>query len=334
MLHIRDGTTFLPVDAAQVYDYALLEDATYSAQSTITVSSTVAVKYGDIVYLDDVGYLGIARGISDVGTDCISITADQALGIIDRELLRPAQSILDTAKTQGIEAFIAGRIAAEFTGNQDVLRRKAYLTAEAKSATKRTLWDLDLAYTLPDVVRKAWQSYGIRTIFSATNTGIGVTITTATGNLRIIDLSQPNIKVISDYRQDSTVGVVVCYCTENGASSTWYLLQDGTVTDTYTDAGRVSGVTTVVEASTEADITDAVAGALANNEYSQEIEIRAEPEALALEMYDRARVRTQSGEVLETYVSAIQRNMGQTAITYTLGNVRKKISIQVKRKER
>ena len=113
-------------------------------------------------------------------------------------------------------------------------------------------------------------------------------------------------------------GKVTTIAEDTGARRDWYLLKDGTITNTYTDENRWMG-REVLSVSEAANAAQEVKNKFTENSDSHLIEFACGKD---YEFHDNLTIRTKEGRVLNSYISAIRKSSERTKTVYKSGELR------------
>ena len=126
-------------------------------------------------------------------------------------------------------------------------------------------------------------------------------------------------EILEESFAHEAIGKITTIAEDAGARQDWYLLTDGTVTNTYTDENRVDGTWEILNVSEAANAAEEVKNKFAENSDSHLIEFACNKDYA---FYDDLIVRTKEGQVLTSYISAIRRSSDRNKNVYKSGELR------------
>ena len=126
-------------------------------------------------------------------------------------------------------------------------------------------------------------------------------------------------EILEESFAHEAIGKITTVAEDTGARRDWYLLKDGTITNTYTDENRVDGTWEVLSVSEAANAAQEVKNKFTENSDSHLIEFACGKD---YEFYDNLTIRTKEGRVLNSYISAIRKSSERTKTVYKSGDLR------------
>ena len=203
----------------------------------------------------------------------------------------------------------------------DAVYATPFLTVVASTST--------VGSALPDVENGVWnvksylskvrRLYNIHTSYSVVNGGLVMRIYHRDRQTHKIFLDLSDYEILEESFAHEAIGKITTIAEDAGARQDWYLLTDGTVTNTYTDENRVDGTWEILNVSEAANAAEEVKNKFAENSDSHLIEFACNKDYA---FYDDLIVRTKEGQVLTSYISAIRRSSDRNKNVYKSGELR------------
>lgn len=284
------------------YDIAL--DSVYDDTSTITVLTELSGVEGDFLYFD--GWLGLISKIQpDKGQT--TITCSNILNAFTRSLVN------DTGTY--IEAFIKSKLENEYRNLTDTMYDMPYLSVSTTSSTAFIPPDLDNnnLWNLKAYIAKVRRLASVFCTFKVSGNTLTVEIGVKTIPTRKVDFNDRTHRLESESYSKTSIAKVTAI-TET-TTTDYYLHSDGTY-DTV-NADRVDG-DWVVLPTTDANAATTVADTFARSAYSHLITFYSDR---TFNFYDRLQIRTESGRVLNSYISRVRKS-ARNGVLYKSGELR------------
>ncbi len=211
-----------------------------------------------------------------------------------------------------IEEFICDQIQTQYIECTDALYALPFMQAEKLTHTPAALSPdgEDGVYSLKGTIAKARRLHNIFVEFKILKDTLLVQIQKKPVVTHTIDLADRSFEILEETYSADRVGKITAKAEDTGAVFDWYLLPDGSTTNTYDTQNRVDGDWMVLSIPREEDVSGRVADLFAKNTYSHLIEFRLPDAKMQYGFYDRLRIRTRSGALLSSYVSAIRKMPG------------------------
>lgn len=182
---------------------------------------------------------------------------------------------------------------------------------------------------MPDVENGVWnvksylskvrRLYNIHTSYSVVNGGLVMRLFHRDRQTHKVFLDLSDFEVLEESFAHEAIGKITTIAEDTGARREWYLLTDGTITNTYTDENRIDGTWEVLNVSEAANAAEEVKNKFAENSDSHLIEFACSKEYA---FYDNLLVRTKEGRVLNSYISAVRKSNDQKKTVYKSGELR------------
>nr|DAP07769.1 MAG TPA: collagen triple helix repeat protein [Caudoviricetes sp.] len=272
-----------------------------------------SAKAGDFFFAD--GFFGIIKEV-DKDRETLDITCNDIDTLFARD-------IPDDPGTVGgnIEGYIKSLIDKYYVNLSDAVYATPFLTVVASTST--------VGSALPDVENGVWnvksylskvrRLYNIHTSYSVVNGGLVMRLFHRDRQTHKVFLDLSDYEVLEESFAHEAIGKITTIAEDAGARQDWYLLTDGTVTNTYTDENRVDGTWEILNVSEAANAAEEVKNKFAENSDSHLIEFACNKDYA---FYDDLIVRTKEGQVLTSYISAIRRSSDRNKNVYKSGELR------------
>lgn len=312
--YIRDRHTFAIKHHATALNYDMTVQSIYDEVSEFKIrGNESSAKAGDFFFTD--GFFGIIKEV-DKDRETLDITCNDIDTLFARD-------IPDDPGTVGgsIEQYIKSLIDKYYVNLSDAVYATPYLTVIAATSTAGS--------ALPDVENGVWniksylskvrRLYNIHTSYSVVNGGLVMRIYHRDRQTHKVFLDLSDFEVLEESFAHEAIGKITTIAEDTGARQDWYLLTDGTVTNTYTDENRVDGTWEILNVSEAANVAEEVRNKFAENSDSHLIEFACSKD---YNFYDDLIVRTKDGQVLSSYISAIRKSSDRSKNVYKSGELR------------
>lgn len=313
--YIRDRRTFAVKHYASVWDWDLALASTEAETSRLMVQGgNTSVSPGDFLFYGD--YQGIIQEV-DVGEESLDITCQPMDSLFARELL------LDCTQAEGtIEEKIQSWVQQAFVDQEDVLYQLPFLQVIPQTATQGdTLPDVeeDGIWSIEGYLSKVRQLHQIYTAYSVNGNQLVMRIFHRQPARHQVFLSLSGVQTLEESFAQETIGKITTKAEDTGQVQDWYLLTDGSITNTYTPNDRVEGSWEVLTISKEEEVADKVAEEFAGNTASHLIEFATDKR---YELGDQVVIRTKKGLVVASSISSVRREKGRDQTVYKSGELR------------
>lgn len=312
--YIRDRHTFALKHHATALTYDMTVQSIYDEASDFKIrGKESSAKAGDFFFAD--GFFGIIKEV-DKDRETLDITCNDIDTLFARD-------IPDDPGTVGgnIEGYIKSLIDKYYVNLSDAVYATPFLTVVASTST--------VGSALPDVENGVWnvksylskvrRLYNIHTSYSVVNGGLVMRIYHRDRQTHKIFLDLSDYEILEESFAHEAIGKITTIAKDTGARQDWYLLTDGTVTNTYTDENRVDGTWEVLNVSEATNAAEEVRNKFAENSDSHLIEFACSKD---YNFYDDLIVRTKDGQVLTSYISAIRKSSDRNKNVYKSGELR------------
>lgn len=312
--YIRDRHTFAIKHHATALNYDMTVQSIYDEVSEFKIrGNESSAKAGDFFFAD--GFFGIIKEV-DKDRETLDITCNDIDTLFARD-------IPDDPGTVGgnIEGYIKSLIDKYYVNLSDAVYATPFLTVVASTST--------VGSALPDVENGVWnvksylskvrRLYNIHTSYSVVNGGLVMRLFHRDRQTHKVFLDLSDYEVLEESFAHEAIGKITTIAEDAGARQDWYLLTDGTVTNTYTDENRVDGTWEILNVSEAASAAEEVKNKFAENSDSHLIEFACNKDYA---FYDDLIVRTKEGQVLTSYISAICRSSDRNKNVYKSGELR------------
>lgn len=321
--YIKDGHTFETKHHGTVLDWdfvlASIDDDTSDIQIAGSANTVLA---GDIVFAGE--YAGLIKE-AEIENGHIRITCIDMINLFNRPLLA-----VDFPVGSSVEAFVAEQIRANYIELEDVMYRVPYLSIITSTNTQGQGPDTeDGLWTIKEYAAKLRKLYNIHVSFSAARDNLVVRIARMGKNTHKVFLDNSQWELIEESFSRETVGKITTKAEDTGAAQDWYLLTDGSITNTYTPEGRVDGTWEVMTVSKAEEAADKVAEEFASNTASHLIEFATERE---YGFCDDVIIRTKKGLIVTSYITSIRQEKGNSKKIYKSGELRLMLEEKLNRK--
>ena len=314
IVYIKDRQSFITKAVATAVDYEIVESI-YDAVSTIVIPTPKTIlAEGDFVLFDGMPYVGLITEV-DIDKGKTEISVEQAVKLFSRDMFYTA-----TAYTY-LEDYLKDLIDDNYTNCSDEVYEVPFLTVNALTKTNRNCkpdLDADGVYNIKSYISKLRRLQDIVCEWSFNRTGLSLDIFKKDFAQYNIDMSNPRYVITEQAISNQSVGKVTVFCAENSNYYTYYLLEDGTITTSYTTSGRVTGEWVTDTVNEVADISDAVADVFAQNYYSHRIAFRTDRKIFKL--YDRVVLRI-DGKIFNSYIAGITHHKDSEYIEVSCGEL-------------
>lgn len=312
--YIRDRHTFSIKHHATALNYDMTVQSIYDEVSDFKIrGNESSAKAGDFFFTD--GFFGIIKEV-DKDRETLDITCNDIDTLFARD-------IPDDPGTVGgnIEGYIKSLIDKYYVNLSDAVYATPFLTVVASTST--------VGSALPDVENGVWnvksylskvrRLYNIHTSYSVVNGGLVMRIYHRDRQTHKIFLDLSDYEILEESFAHEAIGKITTIAEDTGARRDWYLLTDGTITNTYTDENRIDGTWEILNVSEAANAAEEVKNKFAENSDSHLIEFACSKE---YNFYDDLIVRTKDGQVLSSYISAIRKSSDRSKNVYKSGELR------------
>ncbi len=315
---LKDAKTFRAIagTTCAVTDYDLVLDSIYDETSTVEVNGAgTKPREGDFVYLEN-GYQGIIREAEPLGK-AWKLSCRQMVTLFDRDIFY--------TQPQGatVEARLKYMIDANFTKQEDAMYRLPYLRVVAETATEADVKpDMeDGICNLKAFIAKLRRLHHIFVAFEMKKDVLVVRIAKKAVPVRQLDFSDAGYRVTEQSFSCERTGRITTRAQDTGEVAQWYLLEDGTITNSYTETGRVDGEWKLLPVREASQAAEAVREAFLSNAYSHSITFTAMPAKARFSFCDQLNISL-NGRLFSSYIAAVKASKKSRCTQYQCGELR------------
>lgn len=313
--YIKDKKTFETKHHAPAVDWDITLESIYDEVSKFEIKgSKDKAQQGDFLFAGD--FAGVIKSI-EPHDEYLSITCDDIVTIFQRDLF----AVADTPASGGLEAYIKRRIDAAYVNVSDAMYKMPYIKVITGTTTSgNTLPDIDDdVWNIKSYLAKVRRVNGIYTSFEIQRNNLIIRIFHKDRANHNIFLTMSAFELLEETYSNTEVGKVTTRAEDTGATRDWYLLVDGTITNTYTPNNRINGLWELTSVKDDSEAEEKAKNIFAKNSKSHLIEFATDRQ---YNFYDNVTIRTKEGRVLQSYISAIRLEKGKTKTIYKTGELR------------
>lgn len=184
-------------------------------------------------------------------------------------------------------------------------------------------------------IRYVAQRYGILIAFGISlDKRLRITVQKATSAIKNIDATLADITNYNETMDVDTVSKVFVK-TGSGNVFAYYLLEDGTYGTDLAAGSRVNGRATAVYVKNDADADKAAGDVFSANKYNHCVEFEMIKESKLFDvkgfkLNDPIRLKTQTGGVYDTYISARSESSDRKTVGFKCGDMRISLTDKLK----
>lgn len=311
--YIKDKHTFKNKYYGQC-TYDVTVQSIYDEVSTVTIPGAADIAAGDYVFV--AGFAGIVTQ-PDIESGSMVLNCEDINRIFHTPLFLP-----DTMPDVAVEDFIENTITQNYIEEFDEMFRLPYLRVDVLTKTygiQKPDSDDDGFWNLKSYMAKVRRMQDVFTSFFAEGNTLAVTIGRRIKPTHKIDLGLSHFHVVEESYTDEQAAKITVLAEDTGEVSDWYLLEDGTVTKEYTTERRIDGTREKLKVENANDAEAEVKNRFKENSKSHIVEFMTTRE---YGIYDDVLLRTQSGRVLTSSITAIRKMSGTDMVTYKTGELR------------
>lgn len=312
--YIRDRHTFKLKHHATALTWDMTMQSIYDEVSDFKIrGEESSAKAGDFFFAD--GFFGIIKEV-DKDRETLDITCNDVDTLFARDIPDAPGTV-----SGSIEGYIKKQIDKYYVNQSDAVYATPFLTVIASTSTAGSaLPDVeDGVWNIKSYLSKVRRLYNIHTSYSVINGKLVMRIFRRDRRTHKIFLDLSDFEVLEESFAHDAIGKITTIAEDTGARRDWYLLKDGTITNTYTDENRVDGTWEVLSVSEAADAAQEVKNKFAENSDSHLIEFACGKDYA---FCDDLTIRTKEGRVLNSYISAIRKSSERTKTVYKSGELR------------
>ncbi len=339
--YFLDKNTFEIVDVIQIQDYQINLDEETNAKTSITVLKKPNAKDKDIVFIKEdkkTIFMGIMEApISDDRENYYNISIKYITNLFDRKLILKNSNLISE---NGIEDFIAYTIEHEFLNSTDTLLNIDYIDVEVLTHTKKnfSIPTENGIYNFHIFINNCTQNYNIVYAFTIENKRIKITIANIENeDVELIDTNVSDIVNYTEIFQTNVIAKVTVLC-EDKTTQDFFLLNDRTTTTDKNAENRAVGDITVIYEIETANARQSALNVFKSNSYSHLIQFDVNKNSTLYDVKSwrigtLVKIKNKTGDIIDTYVSAITINKDDPIYTIKMGNIRISFLDKLKQKE-
>lgn len=314
IVYIRDKHTFKLKHHATALSHDMTLQSIYDEVSTFTIKGKESsVQAGDFFFTE--GFYGIVKDV-DKEQDILHVTCNDINTLFSRD-------IPDNPGTIGgsIESYIKSHIDKYYISLSDAVYATPHLIVIAQTSTAgNALPDVDDGlWNVKSYLSKVRRLYNIHTSYSVVNGNLVMRIFHRDRQTHKVFLNLSDFEVLEESFANDAIGKITTIAADTGGRKDWYLLNDGTITNTYTGQNRVDGVWETVKVDEASKAEEEARNKFKENSNSHLIEFACSNK---YGFYDNLIIRTKGGRVLKSYISAIRRSDARNKTIYKSGEMR------------
>ena len=312
--YIRDRHTFRLKHHAAALSYDMTLQSIYDEVSDFTIKGDESsAQAGDFFFAG--GFYGIVKE-ADRERETLNITCNDIGTLFSRDIPDSPQTV-----SGSIEGYIKSAIEKYYVNLSDAVYATPYLKVTAQTSTVgNALPDVeDGVWNIKSYLSKVRRLYNIHTSYSVVNGKLVMRIFHRDRQNHKVFLNLSDFEVLEESFAHDAIGKITTIAEDTGEKKDWYLLTDGTITNTYTSENRVDGTWETVKVGEAAKAADEVRSKFRENSDSHLIEFACNRE---YGFYDNLIIRTKNGRTLTSYISAVRKNNTQSKTIYKSGELR------------
>ena len=313
---VKDKKTFRTLCVCPVLDFDVTIWSIYDEVSTFKVSREKEMIFneGDIVVFAN--YCGIIKE-AEVTKYTADLKCEHILKMFSRDIPFVA------GPDAGPESFLKNQIDEHYTNQTDIIYQLPYLDVSALTSTVSSINpDVeDGVWNIKSYIAKIRRVLNIFTEYTATKDTLEISIGKKQVTTKQIDLSDSQIKVLEETYSNKSVGKITSICEETEEVKDWFLLDDGTITDTYQDDNRVVGDWVTIVVSKAEDVEYKVRDEFAKNSFSHKILFNIPSSRARFAFYDRILIASK-GRLYYSYIAAVRNTKSSEKTEYQCGELR------------
>ena len=316
---IKERKTFKTIAVCPVLDYEMTVKSIFDEMSSflISINKEKIITVGDYLITNE--FIGIITEITR-GRESAQISCEDIIKLFSRPQIYTAKG------SATIEAYIESVLTNFYKNNTDVIYHLPFLEIEKKTDTTSAIEpDVeDGIWNLKSFFAKVRRVNNVFVDFEATKNTLKITIQRKDIVTKNLDLLMPTIEIEEESYSNRQLGKITTI--ETGGNRDWYLLTDGTITNTYQTTDRVDGELTVINLAGNADALSEVQNTFLQNTYSHKILFSTSN--ARFNFYDRLRIAS-GGKIFSSYISAIRKRKSSIKTEYLCGEMRTKLTDKI-----
>lgn len=338
--YFLDKNTFEIKDVVQLQDFQINLDEETNAKTSMTVLKKTNAKDKDFVFIkekDKMIYQGIIEAPTNKNGEILySINAKDITNLFDRKIILSNETLISTT---GIEDFISYTIQNEFTNSSDTLLNMNFIDIEVLTHTPKnfTVSTDNGIYNFHTFITNCTQKYNIVYSFEIINKRLKITIQNIENNtVQLIDTNTTDILNYNETFKTNIIAKVTVVCPENNFN--YYLLNDRTISTDINAENRAVGDIDVIREENAENAYQSALNRFKSNSYSHLIEFEINKDSKLYDVQNwqigsRVKIKNKTGDVIDTYISAITIKKDNPIYTFKTGNIRINFLDKLKQKE-
>lgn len=332
--YFLDKNTFEILDVLQVEDFQINLDEETNAKTSITVLEKLNAKDKDIVFIkngEKTIYMGVieaptSNDSNDSETCTYNVNAKYITNLFDRKIILKDENIINE---QGIEDFISHTIKNEFLNSEDTLLNISYIDIEVLTHTKKkfSIDNENGIYNFHTFINNCTQNYNIVYTFTVTNGRMKIAIKNIENDdIQLVDTNVSDVMNYKETFKTNVIAKVTVLCSDK-TQHDYFLLNDRTTTtDKNADNRAVGDIEVIYEEDSE-NAKQSALDKFKSNSYSHLIQFDISKDSTLYDVKNwkigtLIKIKNKTGEIIDTYISAITINKDNPIYTVKTGKIR------------
>jgi len=222
---IKNRSDWATSSNEEVLNYEIKKSIYDTVSSVIIATPDAIPSEGDFIILDGMDYIGVIKTVT-VDKGKTTIGCNQIVTVFNRSIF------YDYGTFTYMEDYLADLINVNYKTVSDGNYAMPYLTVTATTHTSGTTVPevKDNVFTVQSYISLLRRLHNIRVTFTASRTGLAVSIAKVADTEKKIDFSNPDYTIVSENYSEKTIDKITSYCTESTKMRNWYLNTDGSIT--------------------------------------------------------------------------------------------------------
>lgn len=333
MLHILSKTDLSLKDIKQINDYTIEYDINFKGKSTFVLGEKPNAEKGDLVTYND--FIGIiSRVETNKAYESCKLHVDDINSIFDRKIILTNENLISST---GLEDFIATVITNRWISSGDSLLNIDYISLTVLTHTIYyfTMETQDGLYNFLTFLGNVNQFYGIELDYTITSNQLNITISKKNYSEIDLDLSASDIVEYDEVYSVDIIAKVVVKSKESNSETSYYLLNDRTISTNVNHPNRVVGDIEMVVCEKNVDVYQKAVDTFKSNRYNHNIAFKLisnsklyEPNQLFINR--PIRIKTKLNGVYNTFIAKMSHTLKSKVISYECGNMKVKLTDKLK----
>lgn len=337
LAYFYDKYAFEIKEVVELLDYEKVIDEETNAKSSISTIKKINVKQGDFVFIKENKKI-IYAGILDTptredGEEKTTIMVNYITNLFDTDVLVKNEEII---KTKGIEDFIKQTIEEQITKTDDELLNYDYIEVIARTHTiiYAAVESTDGLFNLHTYMTNASQNYNISYDIEITRDKLRIIISKNNFEEPLVDANIEDIANFKEASDSDVVAKVIVYVKDTDKKYEYFLLSDRTISEDKNNVNRAVGrierriiTAAKTEEETRETAKQTAQDAFKGNRYNHLNEFDVREKSLIYDLNNwkigmPMLQKTKENKIVETYISAMSKKMGEEWIHIKTGNLR------------